>query len=121
MAASVLIVDDHDGFRSVARLLLESTGYEVIGEAEDGASALTAARDLKPDLILLDVQLPDSDGFLLSREIENEDDPPAIVLISSREASDYGDEVAKAPVLGFIHKPELSGASLSAIEGIPRP
>ena len=121
MPATVLIVDDHDGFRSVARMLLESSGYEVIGEAEHGASALAAVRDLKPDLILLDIQLPDSDGFVLSRELADAGDPPAIVLISSREESDYGDEVSKAPVLGFIHKPELSGASLAAIEGVPRP
>ena len=118
MQPTVLIVDDHAGFRAVARTLLERAGYEVIGEAGDGAAGIGAARELGPDLVLLDIQLPDMDGFAVAHELAGGDRQPRVVLISTREASDYGDEVANAPVAGFIHKPELSGASLAAFSDL---
>src|ERR1700726_226654 len=86
----VLIVDDHAGFRSMARRLLQAGGYEVVGEAADGSSGLQAARHLRPDLVLLDIQLPDVDGCEVARWLAAEADPPAVVLISSRDAEDYG-------------------------------
>ena len=63
MTPSILIVDDHPSFRAMARALLQSEGYTIVGEAVDGASALTAVRELHPEVVLLDVQLPDTDGF----------------------------------------------------------
>src|SRR4051794_3553205 len=110
----VLIVDDHPSFRANARALLEAEGFEVVGEAEDGASALRAAHELLPELVLLDVQLPDLDGFEVARRL-TEDGGPAVVLVSSRDGSDFGPLVERSGARGFIPKAELSGAALSAL------
>jgi DNA-binding NarL/FixJ family response regulator len=115
MARSVLIVDDHPSFRSSARMLLESEGYEVIGEAEDGESAIEAAHRLRPDFILLDVQLPDIDGFEVARRLSSNGDGPAVVLVSSRDTHEIGPLAASSGVLGFISKAELSGDALEAL------
>jgi DNA-binding NarL/FixJ family response regulator len=112
MAVTVLIVDDHPGFRSGARRLLLSDGYEVLGEAANGADAVTLARDLKPDLVLLDVQLPDMDGFAVSDELANLEPAPHVVLVSSRDADDFGSLIRDHIVAGFIAKSELSGAAI---------
>ena len=105
----VLIVDDHPSFRASARAVLEADGFEVVGEAEDGASALAAARRLHPDVVLLDVQLPDATGFEIC-EFLCEDGPwPSIILVSSREAADYDGLLESSPARGFISKADLSG------------
>src|SRR5436305_4820358 len=94
MEKSVLIVDDHPSFRASARRMLEADGYEVIGEAEDGRSALAVADRLRPELVLLDVRLPDLDGFQVARRLLAPDGPhPQIVLVSSHDSSDLGEEV----------------------------
>lgn len=113
--ATVLIVDDHPSFRATARALLEAEGFEVVGEAKDGASALECARSLHPDLILLDVQLPDTDGFAVASRLTANGNAPAIVLTSSRDAADFGDLVATSGARGFVPKAELSGAALTAL------
>jgi DNA-binding NarL/FixJ family response regulator len=115
MRYSVLVVDDHDGFRGLARALLESEGFDVIGEAEDGASALQAVERLCPDLVLLDVQLPDLDGFEVAERLAAEKDPPAVVLISTRDAASYRRRLAGTSARGFIAKGELTGAALAAM------
>jgi CheY-like chemotaxis protein len=115
MAARVLIVDDHPAFRAAARRLLELEGYDVVGEAEDGLSALAAARALRPDFILLDVQLPDLDGFEVAERLSGDEDPPAVVLTSSRDRSDYGPCLATSPACGFLPKAELSAAGIADI------
>ncbi|UGS35809.1 response regulator [Capillimicrobium parvum] len=119
MAISVLIVDDHPSFRATARLLLEVEGYHVIGEAKDGEEAIRQAADLQPDLVLLDVNLPDIDGFAVaSRLTEPDADPaPAVILTSSRDPSDFGSQVASSGARGFIPKADLSGDSLAALLG----
>lgn len=119
MTRSVLIVDDHSGFRAGARSLLEASGYEVVGEAEDAAGALDAARALQPDLVLLDVQLPDRDGISVADELSTDPDAPHIVLISTHEASDYEGRLESVKTDGFIHKPELSRARLEELVGAP--
>ena len=109
---TVLIVDDHGDFRDSARNLLETAGFAVVGEASDGADALTQAERLQPQLVLLDVQLPDIDGFVVAERLASGPDPPIVVLISSREAEAYGDRVAASPVRGFIAKIRLTGDAL---------
>jgi DNA-binding NarL/FixJ family response regulator len=115
VATTVVLVDDHTGFRMQARALLAAAGYDVVGEAADGASALAAVRALDPDVVVLDVQLPDVDGFEVARAIHEDPDPPAIILISSREASDYGGRIGRSPARGFVSKTELSARALAAL------
>lgn len=108
-------MDDHPSFRQSARLLLESDGWDVVGEAPDGKTALTAARELTPDLVLLDVQLPDLDGFEVSRRLRANGDAPAVVMTSSRDACDYGTLASDSGAAGFVPKSKLSGAALEAL------
>jgi DNA-binding NarL/FixJ family response regulator len=115
MARTVLIVDDHPSFRLSARMLLEAEGYEVVGEAEDGESAIAAVRRLRPELILLDVQLPDIDGFEVARRLTANGCRPDIVLVSSRDMHDIGPLATRTGALGFISKAELSGEALEAL------
>lgn len=110
----VLIVDDHEPFRAVARELLESAGYVVTGEAADAAEALAAVAADSPDAVLLDVQLPDHDGFTVATALAAADGP-AVVLISSREADDYGRRVLACGARGFIPKSKLSAATFAAL------
>ena len=112
---SVLIVDDHPSFRASARLLLESEGYMVVGEAADGARALLAAKELRPDLVLLDIQLPDLDGFEVSARLVSNGGGPAVILVSSRDSEDYGSLASRSGARGFIPKAELSGEALEAL------
>ena len=111
---TILIVDDSAGFRVQARALLAADGFEVVGEAADGLSGLEAARTLRPDLVLLDIGLPDVEGFEVARELAVDGPPPFVVLTSSREAGAYGPRLAASRVLGFIPKDELSGAAIRA-------
>jgi DNA-binding NarL/FixJ family response regulator len=112
--ARVLIVDDHAPFRTFARRLLVADGFDVVGEAADGAGALDVARRLRPDVVLLDVQLPGLDGFRVADELAAADGP-AVVLVSSRSRTDYGPRLDASPALGFIAKAELSGATLARV------
>ncbi|GAA1018303.1 hypothetical protein Aple_035070 [Acrocarpospora pleiomorpha] len=114
MARSVLIVDDHDGFRSSARALLEAGGFVVAGDAATGAEAVAAADRLHPDVVLLDIQLPDLDGFAVAARLTGLADPPVVVLVSSRDAVTYGPRLRGAR---FLPKHELSGAALSDLLG----
>jgi DNA-binding NarL/FixJ family response regulator len=115
VARTILIVDDHAGFRVQARALLVGAGYDVVGEAEDGATALDRVRALTPEVVLLDVQLPDMTGFEVARSLHESPDPPAIILVSSRDASDYGARIDRSGARGFVSKIDLSARALSAI------
>ena len=112
---TVLVVDDHPSFRATARALLEAEGFSVVGEAADGAEALAKTEELHPDLVLLDIQLPDLDGFEITRRLQANGASPAIVLVSSRDAADYGDLITTCGARGFVPKGELTGAALRAL------
>jgi DNA-binding NarL/FixJ family response regulator len=112
---TVLIVDDHASFRRSARRLLEADGFVVVGEASDGASALAEVKALRPQLVLLDVLLPDVDGFAVADALARESWRPLVVLTSSREAADLGTRLERTTAVGFLHKSELSGAALAAL------
>jgi CheY-like chemotaxis protein len=117
--AGVLIVDDHASFRRFARWRLVAEGFDVVGEAADGASALGAASALRPDVVLLDVQLPDVDGFRVALELTAHEPPPAVVLVSSRARSDYGSLVDASRAVGFLTKADLNGAALARVLNPP--
>jgi DNA-binding NarL/FixJ family response regulator len=114
---TVLLVDDHRGFRAQARRLLEADGYSVVGEAADGAAAMAAIRSLRPDLVLLDVCLTDEDGIEVARSIGQIEAPPPVILISSREAAAYGPRIAASGARGFVTKEQLSGPAIEALIG----
>jgi DNA-binding NarL/FixJ family response regulator len=115
VTVSVLIVDDHGGFRRRARRLLEAEGFAVVGEAGDGAHAVEAARALAPDLVLLDVNLPDTDGFAVAAALTGAPGGPAVVITSTRDAADVAERVRACGARGFVPKGELSGAALDAV------
>lgn len=117
MRRTVLIVDDHVGFRRSASALLEAEGFDVVGAVPDGAAAIAEAERLRPQIVLLDIQLPDSDGFSVAEELNGLPKPPRVVLTSSREPSAYGPRLPAAPAQGFIAKRALSGAALAALVG----
>ena len=120
MRPTLLIVDDHAGFRALARRLLGSGGFDVVGEAADGLAAVTAARELRPDVVLLDIQLPDIDGFEVLARLRDGSAGPAVVLTSTRDRDDYGERVDRSGASGFIPKAELSGAAVLAVIGSGR-
>ena len=115
MAVRVLIVDDHAPFRALARMVLVADGFDVVGEAGDGAEALRIARRLGPDVVVLDVQLPGVDGFGVAEALAAQPAAPAVVLVSSRARTDYGRRVDDSVARGFIAKAELSGATLRRV------
>jgi DNA-binding NarL/FixJ family response regulator len=115
MGRRVLIVDDHPSFRRFATRLLEVAGFRVVGEAEDGASALAAARRLRPELVLLDVLLPDMSGFAVAKALATDSARPLVVLVSSRSASELSSALEESPAAGFITKSELSAEAFAAL------
>jgi DNA-binding NarL/FixJ family response regulator len=117
MPMTALIVDDHPSFRRFARKLLEAAGLVVVGEAGDGASAVAAVRALTPDVVLLDVLLPDTTGFEVARALAAEPERPLVVLTSSRSAADLGGLADRDGAAGFIPKSDLTVAALAALVG----
>ena len=115
LVISILIVDDHQPFRASARRLLEAEGFDIVGEAVDGRGAIAAVQQLAPDVVLLDVQLPDLDGFEVAERIAALGLPSAVILISSRAPTEYGSLVANNSARGFVQKSNLSGAALTGL------
>jgi DNA-binding NarL/FixJ family response regulator len=113
--STVLIVDDHASFRLQARALLEAAGHVVVGEAPDGLSGIEVAEAVSPEVVLLDIGLPDIDGFEVARRLASGVAAPAIILTSSREAAVYGPRLAECPAVGFVAKDELSAEVLDAL------
>ena len=118
MPWTVLIVDDHAGFRHFARGLLEADGFTVVGEAADGDEALVAADALRPELVLLDVLLPGSDGFAVAERLAERRRPPLVVLTSSHDAHEFGERLGRTTARGFIRKDDLTGPALARLAGL---
>ncbi len=114
-ARRVLVVDDHASFRRCTRTLLQSEGFEVVGEAEDGASAVALAEELEPELVLLDIQLPDIDGFEVASRLLARAPGLAVVLVSSRDRDAYGRRIEVSGARGFISKADLSKTTLERL------
>ena len=119
MASRVLVVDDHASYRSIARQVLATDGFTIVGEASGGMEAIRASADLRPDLVLLDVQLPDMDGFEVASSLARQIDPPSVVLVSSRSRADYGSRIEECGARGFIAKSALSGEAVRRL--LPEP
>jgi DNA-binding NarL/FixJ family response regulator len=117
MACTILIVDDHPSFRASARVVLESEGFDVVGEATDGASAISECYRLRPEVVLLDVQLPDIDGFDVCAQITSHTGHPVVIMTSSRDSSDFGPLVSTSGACGFVPKAELSGERVQELLG----
>ncbi len=116
MRPTLLIVDDHAGFRASARRLLEAEGFAVVGEADDARSALPTVLALSPDVVLVDIALPDGDGFEVCASIAREHGAP-VVFISSRTIAGLQDKLGRSQARGFIPKSELSGSAIRALMG----
>jgi DNA-binding NarL/FixJ family response regulator len=114
---TVLIVDDHDGFRAYARTILDAEGFDVIGDAGDGETGIVAVKQLRPTVVVLDIQLPGIDGFEVAERLAELEEPPAVVLVSTRDANSLRRRLATTPARGFIRKDELSGAAIAALVG----
>ena len=117
--STILIIDDDPRFRTQAADVLAADGFVVIGEAVDGTSGLEAAQALQPDFVLLDIGLPDIEGFEVARTLAVDGPPPWVVLTSSRDARAYGRRLADGPFLGFIPKERISGAAIRALSDRP--
>ena len=117
LVPTILIVDDHVQFRATARALLECDGFEVVGEAPTGEAGLDAARTLKPDVILLDVRLPDIDGFAMAERLTAGGQGPAVILTSSSDDPLYQDRAMRSGARGFVAKHDLCRPGFSRMLG----
>lgn len=114
VSRTVLIVDDHAAFRALARQLLQADGYDVIGEANDGATGLDAAGSLQPDVVLLDVRLPDIDGFQVACDLAG-CCSAAVVVTSSSDDPLYPERATSSGARGFVAKHDVCGAALDRL------
>ena len=117
MAHTVLIVDDHPGYRAAARTVLEADGFEVVGETATGLEAVSEAARLQPQIVLLDIGLPDIDGVEVAHRMTAAADgkAPVVALISSRDGTGCETVFANCGARGFIPKTELSGDAITAL------
>lgn len=118
MRRTILVVDDDDRFRQWAVAWLRAEGYDIVGEADGSDTALSWVRRLRPEIVLVDVQLPDVDGFELTRLLTAEPHPPTVLLISSRDAPDYGD-ISASGARGFVRKDQLTSEVIERLLEVP--
>jgi DNA-binding NarL/FixJ family response regulator len=115
----VLIVDDQLPFREASRMVVEMTdGFEVVGEAENGEHAIALVKELKPDLVLMDVQMPGIDGIETTRRITSVPKPPVVIVMSTHESGDYVDVALAAGAVGFLPKSQFGFDTLNEMWAI---
>jgi DNA-binding response OmpR family regulator len=120
MRPRIVIVDDDPAFLATVRVLLEAEGFVVVGEALNGLDGVAAADELKPDLVLVDVNLPDIDGFEVVNRLADGEAAPPVVLTSIRAASDFGNLIQASRARAFIAKSEITGEALTRfLDGQP--
>jgi DNA-binding NarL/FixJ family response regulator len=118
MGCTVLVVDDDTFFRHIAVRILRSWGHDVVGEAGGVDEALARTSELRPDAVVVDIGLPDGDGFDLTRRLTALPWPIRVVVISSDSDLANGSVAERVGASGFFPKAEISGASFrQAIEG----
>jgi DNA-binding NarL/FixJ family response regulator len=117
---TILLVDDDELFRRWAIAWLRAEGYDIVGEADRADTAVSWVRRLRPEVVLVDVQLPDLDGFELTELLRAEPQAPAIVLISSRDAADYGNRISASGARGFLRKDQLTADAIERLLQVPR-
>jgi DNA-binding NarL/FixJ family response regulator len=117
VSPTVLIVDDHAAFRAGARALLEADGYDVVGEAGDGQAGIDAVEDLRPDVVLLDVRLPDMDGFAVADRLTSNGAETAVIVTSSSDDPLYPERAHSSGARGFVAKHDVCGAALDRLLG----
>ncbi|MCT9931845.1 response regulator transcription factor [Planotetraspora sp. A-T 1434] len=115
MSVNIVVVDDDPGFRRIARALLAARGLRVVAESPDGASAIAVIREHRPDGVLLDLHLPDEDGFSVARAITREGHPLRIVMTSTDPSAWSAEELASAGIVRFVAKDRLFDADLNAL------
>jgi DNA-binding NarL/FixJ family response regulator len=113
MSARAVIVDDHAAFRASARRLLELSGFDVVGEAADGVTGLALAQKLRPDLVLLDVALPEMSGLDVAERLAGT--PSKVILVSSRQRNDFGRRLQRSAAVGFVSKDDLSAEAVRSL------
>jgi DNA-binding NarL/FixJ family response regulator len=107
-----LIVDDNRAFLDTARVLLEREGMAVVGVATTSTEALQLEKDLRPDVVLVDIRLGNENGFDLAKLLSSR-----VILISTQAPDEYAEEIATSPAAGFISKARLSAAAILALFG----
>ena len=112
-----MIVDDDVTFLGAARALLERDGVTVAGVASSSAEAVRRVRELRPDVVLIDIRLGGESGFDAARWLARDGQSAALVMISTHAGEDYADLIAESPAKGFLPKAELSAAAIQRILG----
>jgi two-component system nitrate/nitrite response regulator NarL len=117
VALRCLIVDDNEAFLASASRLLSTQGLEIVGRALTGAEALRLARQLEPDVALVDVQLGGEDGLEVTRRLASTAPATRVILISSHSKDELGELIADSPATGFLAKPALGADAIAKLLG----
>ena len=114
MGYRILVVDDSPVLRIMLQEMLQSLGHEIVGEAENGADAVKVYREKKPDLVTLDISLPDMDGLTVLKEIRRFDSRAKVMIVTGNDQKSLEEQALALKALGVLHKP-FDNSELAAI------
>ena len=120
MDLQCLIVDDSETFLASATRLLEAQGFDVVGQARSGADAVRLAGELRPDVVLVDIELGATTGFDVARSLDTTVPTARVVLISTHDRDELARLIAESPAVGFLPKKALSAEAIAALVGPAR-